>query len=123
VGIYNPILWNELPSYELVRGHVERSILSSRMDAENFSLIDAHIATGKPTWETLQDYLDTMKIVANGSHRIVPSIQDFIKETKPPILRIGDRVLKFWREFDSLKKTFDPNTLFLSKCWKDDVLP
>jgi hypothetical protein len=92
--LFTPILWNELPSYALVRAHVERSILSSRMSGENFSLIDSYY-TGKPVWETLPEFLVAMKIVANGSHLVVPSIQDFIKDSTPPLLRVGERVLKF----------------------------
>lgn len=93
--IFTPIKWNEVPSYGLVRSHVERSILASRMDAENFSLIDNYYSGNKPSWETQEELLTAMHIVANGLHRIVPSIQDFVKETRPPILRIGTRVLRY----------------------------
>jgi hypothetical protein len=113
--LFTPILWNELPSYVLIREHVERSILSARMTGENFSLVDSYY-NSKPVWETLAEFLTAMKIVANGSHLIVPSIQDFIKETKPPILRIGTRILKFWNTFDQLQNTLDPLTLTQSKC-------
>jgi hypothetical protein len=92
--LFTPIMWNELPSYALVREHVERSILSARLEAENFSLVDQYYSS-KPVWETQEEFLVACKQVANGMHSIVPSIKDFIKETRPPILRVGERVMKF----------------------------
>lgn len=44
-----PISWKDTPSYMLVKEHIERSIFSSRMDQENFSLIDTYYRGKVPT--------------------------------------------------------------------------
>jgi hypothetical protein len=46
-----------------------------------------------------------MRVTAYGSHKLIEPIQDFLKDTRPPLIRVGQRVLEFWKVFNQLEKT------------------
>lgn len=58
----------------------------------------------------------TLKKTAIGWHQLVNPILDFIVDRRPPLLRVGERVMKFWKEFARLEKTSPYNTFDLSQC-------
>jgi len=73
------------------------------MDAENFGLVDKFHSM-KLEWNSHEELLALMKMTANGWHRLVNPIQDFIVDHTPPLLRVGRRVNEFWKEFARVEK-------------------
>jgi len=88
------ISWMDFPSYSLVREHVERTMQAALLDNENFSLFDKFLQK-QVKWESQEELLDLLKKTANGWHSLAEPVQDFIKDTKPPILRVGRRIMDF----------------------------
>jgi hypothetical protein len=121
--VITPISWSAFPSYALVREHVERNVQSAMMENENFSLWD-QFATHKPReWTTQAELMALLRRTALGWHKLVDPILDFVVDRRPPLLRVGERVRSFWKEFDRLEKTSPYNTMNLAQCWAPFVVP
>jgi hypothetical protein len=60
---------------------------------------------------------------AIGWHELTNPILDFVIDRRPPILRVGEMVRKFWREFERLEKQSPYNTLNVSQCWAPFEVP
>lgn len=111
-----------LPSYTLVREHVEKAMQIALMDNENFSLYDKFYQH-QVSWENHADLLDLCKKTANGWHVLAQPVQDFIKDTTPPLLRAGRRVMEFWKEFKVVAKLPYYANLDGFQCWNPYELP
>jgi hypothetical protein len=57
-----------------------------------------------------------LRKTAIGWHELTNPILDFVVDRRPPILRVGEFVRKFWKEFERLEKQSPYNTLDGPQC-------
>jgi hypothetical protein len=117
--IWSGIPWLEFPSYSLIYEKVmeefkratEQSNLSSALVNESIigynGSMDQTDIEPSPEDPSLDEFVESLKAYSASWFDSTVSSQDFMKDPKPPVLLVGERVMRFWKQFDQTAVAFN----------------